>query len=953
MTNHDRIARAPRSFRRGSVLVPCASRPPVWGVAWAIGVTLAGVAAFVASGRMEAFCEQPAARVDPAGPQIGWSATYGTGAGAIKSHTHWAAFALAENESPDPLVSPAGFQAEFSGEVQVEQSGRYRFRLDADGGRATLKLYDKLGKELVSVTADGNLRSSSSQSSWIDLPAAPVAASLKYARSGTKPARLATYWECEMKFAAAQATGFPIEPLPPTAVRVPKFASAAAQQAEDSMKGRVLLGEYGCVHCHAVESGDPKAFDRSGVFHRMGPSLGEIGRRASPQWIRRWIMNPTELKPGTHMPDVFGDSPKDAADAEALVNFLVAPSYDPKAGETPATEAGVIDRGRTLFHTVGCVACHGPIESPAAAFKVDGLSKDTPPQHPVLGYGDLRGKWRPGALAEFLLDPRGVRPGGRMPSMNLTKEEADMIAAYLTATWEPAPAGGFTVDPEKAKVGAAVFSARGCASCHTMGENLPSPPATRSKPLSKLTPGKGCLDPTDRSTPRFAISEHDRKVIAAAIPLVGRSVHAAPTDAAMRTMEALNCRACHTIDGTGAPDPALKPYFRTLDDRIDLGNEGFMPPNLTAVGWKLNTLWMHDLMLKGVRSRPYMGTRMPQFGEVNVGGLPEQMAAQVGVRAGADKPEPKATDEQMMAGRQLTGLGGLKCIECHRFNDKATIETTPGPDITEFAGRIRYEWFRSYLRMPGRFKPGTKMIAFFQTGTSNAKDVYAGDPTKQIDALWAYFSLGQFAPAPVGLPSENRGLVLAVGDRPIVFRSFLKNAGSRGIAVGFPAGLHFAYDGTNARLVEAWRGEFIDASGAWKDRGGNITPEKGDPVWSAPKGPAIAIAKEKPGAWPERAEVSFKGYVLDAAGVPTFNSVQGGVKIAERFEPVEAGKAIKRTFTISGLSPGESVWFNPGGGVESVTALDNVGGQGNIDSLISISPLDAGRPVSFSVVIKP
>lgn len=949
MTDHPTITRAPRTSRRGSVLVSFAANP----FAWAAGIVLAALAANAMPGAFESSAAQPAAKVDPALGQIGWAATYGTGPSAIKSHTHWAAFALAENESPDPLVAPAAFQADFAGEVEVEQSGKYRFRLDAEGGRASLKFYDKLGKEIVNVTSDATSRGASVQSAWVELPAGPITASVKFARSASKPARLATYWECEMKFAGGAPSGFPLEPLPPTAVRVPKFASAAAQQAEDSMKGRVLLGEYGCVHCHAVESRDTSAFDRSGIFHRMGPALGEIGRRASPQWIQRWIMNPTQLKPGTHMPDVFGDTPKDARDAEALVHFLVAPHYDPKAAETPATEESVIDRGRALFHTVGCVACHGPIESPAAAFKADGLSKDTPPQHPVLGYGDLKGKWRPSALSEFLQNPQSIRPGGRMPSMNLTKEEADLIAAYLTKTWEPAPAGGFTVDPEKVKIGRAVFSTRGCASCHGMGDNLPTPPATRSKPLSQLALGKGCLDPTDKATPRFAINDHDRKVITAAIPLVNKSLYAAPTDTALRTMEALSCRACHTIDGTGAPNPALKPYFRTLDDRIDLGNEGFMPPNLTAVGWKLNTMWMHDLMLKGARSRPYMGTRMPQFGEMNVGKLPEQMAAQVGVRPGADKPEPKATDEQMMAGRQLAGLAGLKCIECHRFNNKATIETTPGPDITEFAGRIRHEWWQSYVRMPGRFKPGTKMIAFFQTGTSNYKDLYAGDPTKQIEALWAYFSLGEFAPAPVGLPSENRGLVLPVGDKPVVFRSFLKNAGSRGIAVGFPAGLHFAFDAANARLVEAWRGDFIDASGAWKDRGGGITPEKGDIVWNAPKGPALVIAGEKPAAWPDRAGVSFKGYTLDSAGVPTFNSVLGGVTIAEKFEPVDAGKAIKRTFTIGGLPPGAKVWLNPGKGAESVTALDNVAEQGNVDSLISISARDAGKPVSFSVVIKP
>ncbi|MCC6970679.1 MAG: c-type cytochrome [Phycisphaerales bacterium] len=941
--------RAPRASRRGSVLVSLPAIP----LAWAAAIALAALAAFAVPGTSESAATQPAAKVDPALGQIGWAATYGTGPSAIKSHTHWAAFALAENESPDPLVAPAAFQADFAGEVQVFETGKYRFRLDAEGGRASLKFYDKLGKEIVNVTSDGTSRGASVQSPWVELPAGPITASVKFARSASKPARLATYWECEMKFAGGVPSGFPLEPLPPPAVRVPKFASAAAKQAEDSINGRVLLGEYGCVHCHAVDTGDPSAFDRSGVFHRMGPALGEIGKRASPQWLQRWIMNPTQLKPGTHMPDVFGDTPTDAADAEAIVHFLVASHDDPKAAGTPATEESAIDRGRALFHTVGCVACHGPIESPAAAFKSDGLSKDTPPQHPVLGYGDLKGKWRPSALSEFLQNPQSIRPGGRMPSMTLTKEEADLIAAYLTKTWEPAPAGGFTVDPEKVKIGQAAFSARGCASCHTTGDKPPTPSKKAAKPLSKLALGKGCLDPRDTAAPRFAINDHDRKVITAAIPLVSKSVNPAPTDVALRTMEALSCRACHTIDGTGAPNPALKPYFRTADDRIDLGNEGFLPPNLTAVGWKLNTAWMHDLLTKGARARPYMGTRMPQFGEMNVGKLADHMAAQVGVLAGADTPEPKPTDEQLMAGRQLAGMAGLKCIECHTFDGKATIETTPGPEITDFAGRIRHEWWRSYVRSPGRYKPGTKMIAFFQTGSSNYKDLYAGDATKQIEALWAYFSLGEFAPAPVGLPSENRGLVLPVGDKPVVFRSFLKNAGSRGIAVGFPAGLHFAFDAASARLVEAWRGDFIDASGAWKDRGGGITPEKGDIVWNAPKGPALLIAGEKPAAWPDKADVSFKGYSLDAAGAPTFNWVQAGVTIAEKFEPVDAGKAIKRTFTIGGLPPGAKVWLNPGKGVDSVTVLDNVAEQGNVDSLISISARDAGKPFSFSVVIKP
>ena len=98
MTDQPTIPRAPRTSRRGSVLVAFSSMPLVW----ATGVALAGLAAFIVPGKLEAAATQPAARVDPAGPQIGWAATYGIGPTAIKSHTHWAAFSLAEKHDAAP-----------------------------------------------------------------------------------------------------------------------------------------------------------------------------------------------------------------------------------------------------------------------------------------------------------------------------------------------------------------------------------------------------------------------------------------------------------------------------------------------------------------------------------------------------------------------------------------------------------------------------------------------------------------------------------------------------------------------------------------------------------------------------------------------------------------------------------------------------------------------------------
>jgi len=352
-----------------------------------------------------------------------------------------------------------------------------------------------------------------------------------------------------------------------------------------------------------------------------------------------------------------------------------------------------------------------------------------------------------------------------------------------------------------------------------------------------------------------------------------------------------------------------------------------------------------------------MATRMPQFGEEAVGDLNVLLAAMDGVKPGSDDPEPAVTDELVLSGRRLVGDKGMNCISCHTFNGKTA--GTPGPDMTGFAERLRYEWWKTYILAPTRFKPGTRMTEFYKDGKGPIVDVYGGDPDKQTQALWAYFTIGQFAPAPEGLPT-GKGLPLTLGDKPLVFRTFLKSAGSRGIAVGYPIGTHFGFDAGAVRLVDSWSGDFVDATSAWKGRGGEIAGGQGKVVWKAPAGPSLVIG-DKPEAWPTAtgrdAGYSFKGYRLDSKGVPTFLYYIGSVEVQERFEPGEELGSIRRTFTVSGVSAGQTVWLNVGPGAVSSISLDNVGGDtaAGTETLMmhGYTPKNAGAPMSFAVVIKP
>lgn len=893
------------------------------------------------------------AKTEVKGPS-GWLASYvssgGSDAQTVKTWSPSAAFALDEGQTIHPAVPASGLIASYTGDVTIDQPGRYRFAAQMQGGVAKLSVA-KAGASV----GQGAMSSDQSmvRTGWIDLPSGSASLSVSFSRNGSGPARLRTMWEKE----GAGEKGFREEPLPPGSVTVVKYGINDAAAGRSAMHGRVLLGELNCVACHSA--------DRGSVTPRPAPLMGEIGRRTSAEWLTRWVRDPQSIKPGSGMPTVFGDSDQDKNDVEGIVHYLLSLGSTPQ-WQASATESDVLDQGRKLYHSVGCVACHGVLDDPAKVFADSGggaASASMEKTAPAAPLGRMSRKWRPAGLSEFLKDPLRTHPGGRMPSMTLTSSEADLITAYLIGNWD---AGGskpadFTPDPAKMEIGKAAFAARGCASCHQTGHQLPDIVSTlAAKPLNDVKPGAGCLDASDKATPRYTLSDSDRADIAAGMTEVKRvtgPAGPAPIDVSQRLIGALGCRNCHQLNESGGVPDDLKICFRTVND-TELGDEGRFPPRLTGVGMKLNTRWIKSVLTEAGRARPYLATRMPQFGIKNVGDLPVALGQADGVMPDTDVRAAPVNDSLVLAGRTLLGEKGMNCISCHLYDGKAA--GTQGPEIKRFAERLRYEWWRVYLLAPGRFKPGTRMSAFYATGKGPVTDVFGGDPERQSEALWAYFttSAGGGAGPPEGLPAAN-GLPLVVGDRPVVFRTFLKEAGSRGIAVGYPIGVHFGFDAAGVRLATAWKGEFVDATSAWKGRGGDVATGQGKAIWTAPAGPSLVIGA-RPAAWPDGASKEggyrFEGYRLDDKGVPTFLYQVGASHVEEMFEPVDNGQ-IRRTFTVKNVPSGAIVWLNTGPGVVSSTVLaniseDRVAGDGKL-KIEGYTPKDASQPVSFAVVIKP
>jgi mono/diheme cytochrome c family protein len=382
----------------------------------------------------------------------------------------------------------------------------------------------------------------------------------------------------------------------------------------------------------------------------------------------------------------------------------------------------------------------------------------------------------------------------------------------------------------------------------------------------------GCLDETPAAgLPHYALSPAQRTALLAYLPV--RATRASPTQSATDTLKVLNCVACHERDGQGGPDAARKPYF--LGDH-NLGDTGRFPPPLTGIGRKLQPEWLAQALAGKRRERPYLATRMPLYGAA-VAHLPALFAA---CDARQETALPAGDVE---AGRKLLGtLGGVSCITCHRWGDRASLGIQ-AIDISTLASRLQPSWLREYLINPAAHRPGTLMPSFWPDGKAANRDILGGDTERQIASIIAFAREGKGLPE--GFPiTSAREFELIPGSRPIVLRTFMADVGTHAILVGFPAGVHLAYDGRDCRPTLTWKGRFFDAYGTWFSRFAPFEKPLGESVVAWPAASDAAGARK------------FEGYRLDAAGVPTFLFSVGGVPVAERIEPAKNG-SLRRTLT--------------------------------------------------------
>ncbi|MGI9244333.1 MAG: hypothetical protein ACR2RV_26275, partial [Verrucomicrobiales bacterium] len=698
-------------------------------------------------------------------------------------------------------------------------------------------------------------------------------------------------------------------------------------------QGEQLFHSVGCVACHAPR--DPAGEE---LLKESSVPLGALEKKYSFKSLSEFLKRPHSVRPSGRMPDLR----LPGHEVERISHYLL------RETEVPGHLAFTRWSGKVWEGLDGDVKKEraGQVED----FSLERLGQKVP-QHSAIQYsGFLRvesgGRFRffaemnGGSLllngdevfASAPSDRRGTKKfegaadlvaglnrieltyfhTGRNAKLSLEMEgpgfkRAAIPASMLTISDREIPAlKPLEVDPDLVAKGKSHFERLGCAQCH---DDIQSPRLDYTA-LADLDPTGGCLDGAP-GAPRFSLGDEQRKLIAAQLP-AGVTRPLDDRQMVDKTLVSLNCIACHDREGLGGISPDRDPYFSGTQEA--LGEQGRLPPPLTHVGAKLTKHWLGEVMLRGARQREYLNTRMPLFGEANVGRLVD-LFGKVDSLEEVSIPKVANIRESKEAGYEMTGATGFSCIACHDFNGQKS-----GAGALELVGvteRINKNWFHLYMRQPSRFHPTVIMPSYWPGGESIRKGVLGGDTEQQIEALWMYLSDGTRAKNPKGLSRQSPEL--RVADETVMCRG-RGTAGYRGIGVGYPERISLAFDSEEMALRLLWKGEFASVNnGSFRARGSDRI--------AFPAGIPFHRLESLDDAWPYKGKTNYLfpqdhgyqygGYSLDQQKRPTFKYRYGAVQVEDFFEDLlddEGGAYFRRTMTLTAPAAQEAFFFRVGSG---------------------------------------
>jgi cytochrome c2 len=163
-----------------------------------------------------------------------------------------------------------------------------------------------------------------------------------------------------------------------------------------------IVQTYQCTSCHTIaETGGT-----------VGPVLNQIGNRRDADWLRRWLADPQQVRPGTKMPNF--DFPPNQLNQ--VLSYLTKMKKPLRTDDILASSAPAVDKGKSLFLDYDCTACH----------RMGSEGRFVGPDLTWIGKRKTQ-DWE----KIWLTDPPAFKADTFMPNFHIPEKGVEALAAYL------------------------------------------------------------------------------------------------------------------------------------------------------------------------------------------------------------------------------------------------------------------------------------------------------------------------------------------------------------------------------------------------------------------------------------------------------------------------------------------------------------------------------------------
>ena len=161
-------------------------------------------------------------------------------------------------------------------------------------------------------------------------------------------------------------------------------------------------------------------------------------------------------------------------------------------------------------------------------------------------------------------------------------------------------------------------------------------------------------------------------------------------------------------------------------------------------------------------------------------------------------------------------------------------------------------------------------------------------------------------------------ILVRVGNEPKILRAFLdfnndrKLRRTHTVGVGDPNGINYVFDTKLGVLSCVWRGDFVDATPMWHDRGDGSFKPMGNVLFLF-NTPQLAVLSDKNSAFPtffDESNYKGKGYKIDESSArPMFRYTVNGLDVEDKTYPSDNNRSLTRELKVSGLASGQNAYF--------------------------------------------